>query len=122
MGPEGLIARKPAGAARRLTPEREAELAALIEAGPEFARDHVVRWRCVDLRAVIVRRFEVDVHVHTVSKWLNQLGLTRLQPRPFHPKKDPAAEEAYKKIGSPAACVLPRLKGDKQPFDQPHKF
>jgi len=33
-GVEGLTERKPAGAARRLTPEQEAELAALIEAGP----------------------------------------------------------------------------------------
>src|SRR3954468_24497114 len=52
-GVEGLFERKPAGAARRLTPEQEAELAALIEAGPEFARDGVVRWRCIDLREVV---------------------------------------------------------------------
>ena len=32
-GLDGLIDRKPAGAARRLTPEQEAELAALVEAG-----------------------------------------------------------------------------------------
>jgi transposase len=61
----------------------------------------VVRWRCVDLRAVIARRFEVDVHVHTVSKWLNRFGLTRLQPRPFHPKKDVEAEASFKQT-SPA--------------------
>src|SRR5918911_1589188 len=47
-GPDGLIDRKPAGAARRLSPEQEAELTALIEAGPDFERDRVVRWRCVD--------------------------------------------------------------------------
>ena len=35
-GPDGLIDRKPAGAGRRLTPEQEAELTALIEAGREF--------------------------------------------------------------------------------------
>jgi hypothetical protein len=55
-GPEGLIERKPAGAARRLTPEQEAEVTALIEAGPDFARDRVVRWRCVDLRELILTR------------------------------------------------------------------
>jgi transposase len=55
-GPEGLIDRKPAGAARRLTPEQEAELAALIEAGPDFERDRVVRWRCVDLKQLILTR------------------------------------------------------------------
>src|SRR5919112_5068306 len=53
-GPAGLIDRKPAGAARRLTPEQEAELARLIEAGPEFERDGVVRWRCVGLQQLIL--------------------------------------------------------------------
>jgi transposase len=38
-GLEGVIERKPAGAARRLTPEQEAELTALINAGPDFARE-----------------------------------------------------------------------------------
>ena len=46
-GPEVLIDRKPAGAARRLSAEQEAELAALIEAGPDFERAGVARWRCV---------------------------------------------------------------------------
>jgi transposase len=53
-GPDGLIDRKPAGAARRLSAEQEAELAALIEAGPDFARDGVVRWRCTDLQKQIL--------------------------------------------------------------------
>jgi hypothetical protein len=39
--------------------------------------------------------------VHTVSKWLNRFGLTRLQPRPFHPKKDVEAEASFKQT-SPA--------------------
>jgi hypothetical protein len=28
---------------------------------------------------------------------LHRLGMTRLQPRPHHPKKDTAAQEAFKK-------------------------
>ncbi len=35
--------------------------------------------------------------MHTISKWLNQFRLTRLQPRPVHPKKDPEAEVTFKK-------------------------
>jgi transposase len=101
-GVAGLKARQPPGREPALTAQQKAELRDLVVKGPDPAVDGVVRWRCVDLRAVVARRFEVDVHVHTVSKWLNQLGLTRLQPRPFHPKKDPAAEEAYKKIPQPA--------------------
>jgi hypothetical protein len=57
----------------------------------------VVRWRRVDLRQEAARRFNVTVHESTIGKWLHQLGLTRLQPRPFHPKKDAAAQEAFKK-------------------------
>jgi transposase len=55
-GPEGLIDRKPAGAARRLTPEQEAELAVLIEAGRGLERDGIVRWRCIDLQQPILTR------------------------------------------------------------------
>jgi Winged helix-turn helix len=32
-----------------------------------------------------------------MGKWLRQLGMTRLQPRPYHRKKDPEAEVAFKK-------------------------
>ena len=33
----------------------------------------------------------------SVGKWLRDLELTRLQPRPYHPQKDPAAEVSFKK-------------------------
>jgi hypothetical protein len=48
------------------------------------------------------------VHKRTVAKWLREMKLTRLQPRPFHPKKDAAAQEAFKKrarIGGPPVAV-----------------
>src|SRR5215211_5385200 len=67
-GPEGLIDRKPAGAARRLTPEQEAELTALIEAGPDFERDGVVRWRGVDLQHLILTRWNIAYHERTIGK------------------------------------------------------
>ncbi len=34
----------------------------------------------------------VEVLGATISTWLGELGLTRLQPRPVHPKQDPDAE------------------------------
>src|SRR3954447_20417407 len=46
-GRRGLMDRRRAGAPRRLSAAQEAELTALIEAGPAVARDGVVRWRCV---------------------------------------------------------------------------
>jgi transposase len=74
-----------------------AELKALVVAGPDLAEDGVVRWRCLDLRSVIETRFQVTMHERTVGKLLRRLGLTRLQPRPFHPKQDLEAQSAFKK-------------------------
>ena len=102
-GVAGLRSRSCPGRAPLLTPEQKAELRALVVAGPDPERNTVVRWRCVDLRVEVVRRFGVEVHQSTISEWLHQLGLTRLQPRPYHPKRDLAAQEAYKKT-SPRCC------------------
>jgi transposase len=96
-GVAGLRSRPSPGRAPLLTPEQKAELRALVVAGPDPERDKVVRWRCVDLRAEVARRFGVEVRESTIGEWLHQLGLTRLQPRPFHPKKNLAAQEAYRK-------------------------
>jgi putative transposase len=84
-----------------LTDAQMAELKALTINGPDPARHKVVRWRCVDLRDEVTRRFAVTVTERTVGRWLRKLDLTRLQPRPFHPKKDVAAQEDFKK-NSPA--------------------
>ncbi len=40
----------------------------------------------------------MKLHERTVGKLLRRFGLTRLQPRPYHPKKDVAAQEAFKKV------------------------
>ena len=65
-----------------------AELRELVVAGPDPEKHQVVRWRCVDVRAEVTQRFSVRVNERTIGKWLHKLKLTRLQPRPFHPKKD----------------------------------
>lgn len=95
-GVEGLQTRPIPGRPSFLSEPQMAELYALVVKGPDLATDKVVRWRCVDLLAVVKRRFSVEVHESTIGKWLRRLNLTRLQPRPVHPKKDPAAETAFK--------------------------
>jgi putative transposase len=65
--------------------------------GPDVQKHKVVRWRCCDLREEIAHRYEVNLHERTVGKLLRRVGLTRLQPRPSHPKKDPEAQELFKK-------------------------
>src|SRR3954468_6570027 len=103
-GLAGLRARPRSGRRPRLSPEQQAELAAAVERGPDPDRDGVVRWRRIDLRALIEARFAVRPHERTVGKVLRRLGFTRLSVRPKHPQSDPAAPEAFKKA-SPSWCA-----------------
>ena len=96
-GVAGLASRKAPGAAGKLTPEQIEELRELVIGGPDPKIHKVVRWRCVDLCGEVAKRFSVVVCERTMGKWLHKLGLTRVQPRPHHPKKDAAAQEAFKK-------------------------
>ena len=111
FGLEGLRSRSSPGRAPALSEEQMAELRELVINGPDPQIHKVVRWRCVDLQAEIARRFSVEVHESTVGRWLHELGLTRLQPRPVHPQKDPEAEMAFKKTSptwSKPPCPRPR--------------
>lgn len=100
-GMDALQSRESPGRTPYLTKAQMAELYQVIMDGPDLATDKVVRWRIADLQAAVKRRFSVNVHQSTVGKWLHRLRLTRLQPRPVHPKKDPEAETTFKKT-SPA--------------------
>jgi len=100
-GPPGLRACKPAGRPPKLTATQMTELRDLVVAGPDPKRHRVIRWRCIDLCGEVARRFAVEVPERTISKWLRKLKLTRLQPRPYHPKKDAAAQAAFKKTSPP---------------------
>ena len=106
QGLAGLRNRPHPGPKPRLTPEQLAELDKLVEQGPDPARDGVVRWRRVDLQALIKARFEVELHERSVGKVLRRLGFTRLSVRPKHPASDPEAQERFKK-GSPSWSVRP---------------
>ena len=107
------MSRKPAGAARRLTPEQEAELATLIEAGPEVEHDGVVRWRCVDLRRLILTRWNISYHERTVGKLLRRLGFRHISARPRHLGQDPAQIEVFKKI-SPSVWARSRQSSPRR--------
>ena len=84
----------------RLALAQMAELAAWVEAGPDPARDGVVRWRRQDLQRRIAEAFGVEVHERTVGKYLTALGFRRLSVRPQHPRTDPDAQEAFKKTSA----------------------
>src|ERR1017187_5864291 len=93
-GPHDLT---PPGPKPKLTAEQQAELAGLVEMGPDPARHGVVRWRRVDLRDELQRRFGVALHERSVGKVLAKLDYCRLSVRPRHPQTDEEAQEAFKK-------------------------
>ena len=113
-GLPGLSDRVPPGPAFCLAPEQMAELAAIVEAGPNPTVDHVVRWRRVDLRGVIARRFGVEMHERTVGKLLHRLGFAKLSVRPKHPQTDPAAQAEWEKKLQPARAGRPAGERPRQ--------
>jgi len=105
-GPEGLLDRWSPGPARRLSDDQLRELAGIVETGPDMQTDGVVRWRRVDLQAVIKEYFGVDYGARWVSQILHDLGFSHMSARPQHPKQNAKVIKAFKKT-SPAH--LPRI-------------
>lgn len=100
-GPEGLKDAWWSGPEPRLSPAQKAELAEIVETGPDPAVDGVVRWRRVDLKKVIEERFGVAYHERYVSTLLKGLGFSHMSARPRHPAQDASVMEAYKKTSPP---------------------
>jgi len=82
---------------RKLTPEQEAMVAAWVRQGPNLAEHKVIRWRLIDLRDEIARKFGVQLHERSIGKLMARLHFTRVSVRPQHPEQDAAAQEAHKK-------------------------
>jgi transposase len=97
LGLEGLIDNWTEGPKPRLSEEQLAQLAQIVEAGPDREKDGVVRWRRIDLKRVIAERFGVDFHQRYVGKLLQKLGFSHISARPRHPAQDERIVEAFKK-------------------------
>lgn len=99
-GVQGLRSRTGPGRPPALTSARMEELREIVLKGPDPERHTVIRWRCVDLCAEIAERWSVKVCEQTMGRWLHRLEMTRLQPRPYHPKKVAEAEVTFKKTSA----------------------
>ena len=97
QGPDGLKDIHAGGPRSRLSPEQKAELAQIVETGPDPAVDGVVRWRRIDLQRVIKERFGVNYHERHVGALLKELGFARLSGRPRHPRQDSQVIDMFKK-------------------------
>ena len=101
-GMAGLSNRLPPGPRPRLTPAQKAEVAEWVRRGPDPIRHGgLVRWRRCDLRDEIAARFGVALAERTVGDLLHELNFSRVSVRPYHPQKDAAAQEAFKKTSPP---------------------
>lgn len=96
-GPEGLINHKSPGRKPKLTHEQKSQLARLVEEGPGDHVPGLVRWRCVDLAALVNERFGVDYHPATIARILHEEDYSHISARPQHPKQDEKAIETFKK-------------------------
>jgi transposase len=101
QGPDGLKDAWSKGNPPRLSPEQQADLAQLVETGPDRAVHGVVRWRRVDLQRLIAERYGVSYHERTVSKLLRQLGFSHISARPQHPAQDERIMAEFKKTSPP---------------------
>lgn len=100
-GVGGLENRSSPGAPALLSDAQQAALAAKVEAGPDVARDGVVRWRRSDLAHWLKTEFGVEIKERTVGSYLKKLGFRRISVRPAHPGRDAEAQETFKSL-SPA--------------------
>ena len=96
-GPEGLTDRPRAGRPRQLTDAQMAELAEIVETGPDPVRDGVIRWRRIDLKRVIEERFGVVYSERAVSDLLARLSFSYISGRPQHPRQDQRVLDGFKK-------------------------
>ena len=96
-GVAGLLDRAPPARPGLLRPDQLAAFDRIVENGPDVAVDGVVRWRRVDLKGVIERRFGVVMAERTVGDLLHKRGFSHVSVRPRHPRCDEAVQDAFKK-------------------------
>jgi transposase len=99
-GVAGLRSRSGPGRPPFMSEAQMEDLKEIVLQGPDPARHTVVRWRCADLCQEVAERWSVTVCEQTMGSWLRRLKMTRRQPRPYHPKKDPEAEVTFKKTSA----------------------
>jgi transposase len=89
-GLAGLEDRPRSGRRRRPDAGQEQALAAIVMAGPDPDKDGISAYTLDDLCQIIEERFGV-------SAVLRRLGFSWQKARPHHPKKDEAAQDAFRR-------------------------
>jgi transposase len=101
-GVVGLRDRPKGRPRRRLTASEEAELAAAILRGPDPEADGCCAWTRPDLCRWLETNTGKTYHPSSMTRVLRRLDFSRQKARPYHPKRDAEAQEAFKKGGLPS--------------------
>jgi len=111
MGTDGLRTGKAPGNAPKVNEAQRAELAALIEAGPQAAGFTSGMWTGPMIGDLIRKRFGVSLHNHSVPRMLNQMGFSVQRPRKRLARADAEKQALWLKKRFPA------LKKKRQPAE-----
>ncbi len=95
-GVEGLEDQPRSGRRRKLDATQEEKLAEIVRAGPDAEKDGISAYTLEDVCAIAEERFGVSYVPTGMSAVLHRLGFSRQKARPCHPKKDEAAQAAFK--------------------------
>ena len=102
-GVDGLHDRPRSGRPCKLSDEQRSELREIVVKGPNIEADGLSAYTRDDLVKISHDKWNVAYDPTSMGRILKQLGLSRQKSRPSHPKKNPAAVEAFKKgSGRPA--------------------
>ena len=102
-GLDGLVDRPRDGRPPKLDCAEKAELLRIVLAGSEPEVSGISAFTRDDLVRICADKFGVALHATSMGRILRELGLTRQKSRPSHPKKDPAAQAAFKKMPATVA-------------------
>ena len=117
QGPAGLKDNRRRDNPRRLSAAQQAELAQIVETGPDRAVDGVVRWRRIDLQRVIEERFGVAYHERTIGKLLKALGFSHISATAASSQAGwRGRRRRSKKLPAHARCP-PRRRAAQEPIE-----
>jgi transposase len=107
-GVDGLRDRSRTGRKPLLNEQQLAELDQVVKTPPDPVAEGVVRWRLIDLKAQIAKRFGIEISERSVGRILKLRGFRKLSARPRHPEADEASQQTSRPIfpGSYATCSL----------------
>ena len=95
-GIEAVQGRTAPGRQRRLSPEQETRFVERVKAGAT-PRDGVASLRGPHIQGILDREFGKTFSLNGVYQLLKRHGFVCLEPRPRHPRQNPAAAKAFKR-------------------------